>query len=237
MTEQAMPRPARFPWLIPVGLFALLIAGLIALFLFAREAGKSEEPPQPPAFVAPELKTYTAFDVEGNAGGKLKVSSGRAEDASSSDLDLPAGTRVWFMEPAEAADIKPPLKVNVIGIPNEVRNYTLRMMVFAAPEGPITFEEPFIPLFDGFFGHEPSRDLRERVVLSVLLESFDGRNGVTSTANGPGTLYVDPGAPVRLVRSGSPAEIQPGDRIAIHDAADGSPDTSKGVLVLVGGAK
>ncbi len=232
-----MPRPARFPWLLPLGIFIVVLGALVALVLFARQAGESDAPPQPPAFVAPDLKTYTAFDVEANAGGKLKVSSGGAQDASSFDLDLPAGTRVWLMEEVEASAIQPPLKVNVIGIPNEVRNYTLRLMVLAAPEGPVTFEEPFIELFDGYFGYEASRDQRERLVLSVLLESFDGRNGVTATANGPGTLYIDPEAPVRLVRQGTPAEIQAGDRLAVHDAADGSPDLARGVLVLVGGAK
>ena len=237
MTEQALPRPARFPWLVPVLLLVVLIAALVGVILFAREAGKSEAPPEPRAFVAPQLKTYTAFDVEENAGGNLKVSSGRAQDASSSDLAIPPGTRIWFMEPIAPDAVKPPLRVNVVAIPKEVRNYTMRMLVLVPESGPVSVESPILPLVDGFFGYEASRDLRERVVLSVLLTSFDGRDGVTSTANGAGTLYIDPGAPVRLVRSGTPGEIAPGDRLAIHNAADGSPDLSAGVLVLVGGAK
>jgi hypothetical protein len=237
MTEQALPRPARFPWLLPVALFAVVLAALVGVILFARESSKSDAPPQPPAFVAPELVTYTAFDVETNDGGKLKVSSGSAQTASSSDLELPAGTRVWIMEPATAAELSPPLKVNVIGIPNEVRNYTIRMMVAAEPQGAISFEEPFLELFDGFYGHETSRDQRERVVLSVLLESFDGRDGVTRTANGPGTLYVDDGAPLRLLRQGAPGDLQPGDRIALRHGANGQPDASLGVLALRGGAR
>ena len=237
MTEQALPRPARFPWLLPVAIFVVVLAALIAVVVFARESSKSDAPPQPPAFVAPQLVTYTAFDVEANDGGKLKVSSGAAQTATSSDLELPAGTRVWIMEPAIAADLEPPLKVNVIGIPNEVRNYTIRLMVAAEPGGAVTFDQPFIELFDGFYGHEASRDARERVVLSVLLESFDGRDGVTQTANGPGTLYIDNGAPLRLVVSAGPGDIEPGDRLALHHGANGTPDPALGVLVLRGGAR
>lgn len=237
MTEQVLPRPSRFPWLLPVALFAVVLAALVAVIVFARESSKSDAPPQPPAFVAPELTTYTAYDVEANDGGKLKVSSGAAQTASSGDLELPAGTRVWVMEPATAADLQPPLKVNVIGIPNEVRNYTIRVMVAAKPEGAVSFDEPFIELFDGFYGHETSRDARERVVLSVLLESFDGRDGITQTANGPGTLYIDEGAPLRVVSAAEPSGIEPGDRLALRHGADGQPDPALGVLVLRGGAR
>lgn len=237
MTEQALPRPSRFPWLLPAGIFVVVLAALIGVIVFARESSKSDAPPQPPAFVAPELQTYTAYDVESNDGGRLKVSSGTAQTATSTDLELPAGTRVWVMESAAAADLQPPLKVNVIGIPNEVRNYTIRMMVAAEPDGPVTFEDPFIALYDGFYGHETSRDTRERVVLSVLLESFDGRDGVTRTANGPGTLYIDDGAPLRIVRAAAPTDIEPGDRIALRHGTGGQPDASLGVLVLRGGAR
>jgi hypothetical protein len=237
MTEQALPRPSRFPWLLPAVLFAVVMAALVGVILFARESSKSDAPPRPPAFVPPQLQTYTAFDVEGNDNGNLRVSSGSAQTATSSDLALPAGTRVWVMEPASAKDLQPPLKVNVIGIPNEVRNYTIKMLVAAEPAGDVSFAEPFIELFDGFYGHETSRDTRERVVLSVVLESFDGRQGVTKTANGPGTLYIDDGAPLRVVRAGAPADIEPGDRIALRHGANGQPDASLGVLVLRGGAR
>jgi hypothetical protein len=60
---------------------------------------------------------------------------------------------------------------------------------------------------------------------------------VTRTANGPGTLFVDEGAPIRLLGAGQPSEVQPGDRIAVHAGADGKPDVSQGVLVLTGGAR
>ncbi|MGE0600457.1 MAG: hypothetical protein AB7J35_15005 [Dehalococcoidia bacterium] len=237
MTESALPRPSRFPWLIPAVIFVVVLAALIGVLVFAREASKSEAPPEPGAFVPPPPLDYVAYNVERSDGGVLKVTSGIGRDSTSLDINLPAGTRVWMLEPATAADLKPPLVVSVVAIQNEVRNYTIRMLAFAAPQGDVVVNGQPIPLADGFLGHETSRDATERTVISELLESFDGRNGVTKTSTGPGTLYVDENAPIRLLRTGTPDEIQPGDRIAIHPAADGSPDPSRGVLVLTGGAK
>jgi len=224
MTESALPRPARFPWLLPATIFLLVLAALGAVILFAREAGKSEAPPKPPEFSAPASLPYTAYDVESSTNGRLKVTTGTGREANSIELDLSSGARIWRMAPATAADIAPPLLVNVVGIPNEVRNYTIRMVVFAAPEGAVSFEDPFLALADGFVGHETSRDPRERVVSSALLESFDGRNGVTKTSTGAGTLYVDEGAPIRLLKSAQPGDIEPGDRIALRHNAAGQPD-------------
>ena len=237
MTESVLPRPSRFPWLLPAGIFAVVLAILIAVVLFARESAKSEAPPQPPAFSAPASLPYIAYDVERSEGGRLQVSTGNARDVTSSELVLAPGTSVWLFDVATAADLQPPLLVNVIAIPNEVRNYTIKTMAFAPPQGTVTFEEPFLALADGFFGHETSRDQKERVVASSLLETFDGRNGVTKTSTGPGTLYVDEGAPIRLLRTGEPTEIEPGDRIALHPDANGNPDPAQGVFVLVGGAR
>ena len=237
MTEAALPRPSRFPWLIPAAIFVVVLAALIGVVLFAREAGKSDAPPQPGAFVAPSGIPYTAYDVESSQDGKLKVATGTGRDITSSEMNLPSTTRVWLMEPATAADLNPLLIVNAIGIANEVRNYTIKMMVFSKPTGAISFENPFLSVADGFVGHETSRDTKERVVVSVLLESFDGRDGVTKTSTGAGTLYVDPDAPIRLIRLATPGDIQPGDRIALHHDAHGKPDSSLGVLVLQGGAR
>ena len=237
VTEAALPRPSRLPWLLPAVLFVVTFAALAGIVLMAREAGKSEAPPQPQAFVPPPALPYAAFDVEASSAGKLRVASGDASDRSAADLELPAGTRVWRLEPVTAAELTPPLIANVVGIPNEVRNYTLRMLIFAPPTGAVSFDTAYLSLADGFFGNETSRDPREEVVSSALLESFDGREGVTRTANGPGTLFVAEGAPAWILRPIEFAEIEPGDRIAVHKAADGSPDVSRGVLVLEGGAR
>jgi hypothetical protein len=124
-----------------------------------------------------------------------------------------------------------------VAIPNEVRNYTIKLMAFAPVAGEVVFDGEPIPLADGFLGHEVSIDPRERSAVSAVLESFVGRDGVTKTSTGPGTLFVDDEAPIRLLRAGEPSEIQPGDRIALYKDTDGAPDVTQGVLVLTGGAR
>ena len=237
VTEAALPKPARVPWLLPAALFVVTIVALVAVVLMAREAGKSEAPPPPAAFVPPAGPQYLTFDVEASSGGELRIARGDASDIDATQLTLPPATRVWRLEPATPADLVPPLIANVVAIPNEVRNYSIRMMVFAPPRGTVSFDTALLPLADGFFGNEASRDPREEVVSSALLESFNGREGVTRTATGPGTLFVAAGAPAWLLQPIGITEIEPGDRVALHKAADGSPDVSKGVLVLQGGAR
>ena len=234
MTEQVLPQPSRVPWwLLPASLFVLLMVALTAVVVLARDAGKSEAPPPVGEFQRPPDLPYRAYDVERVDGGKLALTSGPAQDRTTTEIDV-SGARVWLLEPAEAADLRAPLVVNVVAIWNEVRNYTIRVMAFAPVSGQTNFEGDFIPLADGFGGHEAAQDQKERVVVSAVLESFDGRNGVTRTATGPGTLFVDDGAPVRLLRSGTAAEIRPGDRVAIHLDSSGQPDLARGVLVLTG---
>lgn len=218
-------------------LFVITVAAFLGVLFLARQAGQSEQPPAPSTFVPPEGPAYLAFDVEAVSGGKIRLASGSGGETDATEVEFPAGTRIWRMEPATAAELTPPLVVNAVSVPNEVRNYSLRMMVFAPPQAAVSFDSPYLALADGFFGAETSRDDKETVVSSALLESFDGRNGVTKTATGPGTLFVDDGAPVWIVRPIEAAEIQPGDRIAMHKGSDDAADPSQGVLVLEGGAR
>jgi hypothetical protein len=235
MAESMAPKAQRMqPWLVPGALFAALLAALLGIVLLAREAGKSDAPPEPAAFQPPPPLKYIAYDVEQSSGGKLKLTTGSAKQTTSIEMQLDSTTRIWLLEPTTVEALQPPLVVNVVSIPNEVRNYTIRMLAFAPAPETVDFSGAFIPLADNFAGYEPSRDATERVVVSAILESFDGRNGVTRTSTGPGTLYIDPGAPIRLLRKGSPEDVAPGDRIAFHLGADGKPDLSHGALVLRG---
>lgn len=237
MTEQALPRPSRFPWLLPLGLFAVVIASLIAVVIFARQAGKPDQPAQPGAFEPPLGLQYAAYDVERSADGVLTLTSGNARDAITIPLPVVPGTRVWLLEPGTAASLAPPMVLNIISIPNEVRNYTIKLIAAGPAPTAATFDGPFIPLADGFAGYEASREVKERAVVSAILESFDGRNGITRTSTGPGTIYVDAGAPIRVLRRAGPGDIQPGDRVALHLDGAGQPDPAQGILVLTGGAK
>lgn len=235
MTESALPKPSRFPpWVLPASLAVLLLAMLLGVVAFAREAGKTDVPPEPGTFQLPPGLGYLAYDVQQAANGTLTLTSGTGSQAATSSVTLGASDRVWLLQEAAIADVKPPLVVNVVAIQNEVRNYTIHLLAFGQVPATVNFDGPFIPLADGFGGHETSRESAERVVVSAVLESFDGRNGLTKSSAGAGTLYLDPGSPIRMIRPGSAGDIQPGDRVAFHTDDGGKPDPSQGVLVLPG---
>jgi hypothetical protein len=231
MTEQALPPPSRYPWLVPVAIFVVVLAALAGVIVLARQAGQSDAPPEPPKFQLPQILDYAAYDVEAVSGTSMRLSSGTGKDVTTIEVPLAPDTRIWLLQPVTAADLKPPLVFNAVSVTNEVRNYAITLFAFA-PAQANQSADGLIPLADGFYGYETSRDTTERAVVSGILTSFDGRNGVTQTASGPGTLYVDAGAPVRLLRKGTAAEISPSDRVALHLDASGKPDPSKGVLVL-----
>lgn len=217
---------------MPVVLVLVFVVAVAGVLLFARQAAESDAPPPAAAFVPPPGLAYVAFDVERSDGGVLRVVSGGGQQSTAIDVTLGADARVWLLEPARLEDLQPPLAVNVIAIPNEVRNFSIHLLAFAPANGSEVLDAEFVPLADGFGGHETSRDVRERPVVSGVVERFDGKIAIVKTEAGQATIEIDPGAPVRLLRGGTLGEVRPGDRVAFHRAADGSPDVSRGVLVL-----
>ncbi len=226
------PRSPRLAWLVPAALALVFAAVVAGVLLFARQAAEPDAPPPAGGFVPPPGLTYVAFDVERNDGGVLRVVSGGGQQSSAIAVTLGAEARVWLLEPATLEALQAPLVVNVIAIPNEVRNFSIHLLAFAPANGSEVLDAEFVPLADGFGGHETSRDVRERPVVSGIVERFDENIGVVKTGGGQATIEVDPGASVRLLRAGTAGEVRPGDRVAFHRAADGSPDVSRGVLVL-----
>lgn len=225
-------RSPRLAWLVPAALVVVFVAAVAGVLLFARQAAESDAPPPAAGFVPPPGLAYVAFDVERNDGGVLRVVSGGGQQSTAMDVALGADAGVWLLEPAALEDLEAPLVVNVIAIPNEVRNFSIHLLAFAPADGTEVLDAEFVPLAGGFGGHETSRDVRERPVISGVVERFDGNIGYVKTEAGPATIEIDPGAPVRLLRGGTLSEVRPGDRVAFHRAADGSPDVLRGVLVL-----
>lgn len=226
------PRSPRLQWLLPALLALVFVVAVGGVLIFARQAAESDAPPPPAGFVPPPVLSYVTFDVERNASGVLRVVSGGGQQSTAVDVTLGPDARVWLLEPASLEDLRAPLVVNVIAIPNEVRNFSIHLLAFGPATGTEEMDAEFVALADGFAGHETSRDVRERPVISGVVERFDGKIGYVKTEAGQATIEIDPGAPVRLLRAGTVAEVQPGDRVAFHRAPDGTPDVSRGVLVL-----
>jgi hypothetical protein len=230
-----VPRSPKAPWLLPLVLVLVVVAALAGVLLFANRAAEPDVPPPVGAFVPPPSLPYRAYDVElRSADGMLRLSAGGGAPAI--EVPVPSSAEIWILGPGTLEDVVPPVVLNVIAVPNEVRNFAIRTLAFGPPgEGGAVGDGEFIPLASGFAGHEASGDQAERTVISGIVRSLEG-NSLSLLMNGGrnSTLEVDEGAPVRVLRAGSIQEIAPGDRVALHLDAAGQPDASRGILVLPG---
>lgn len=217
-------------WLLPLGLAVMVVAGLATVLVLANQAAEPDVPPAAPAFSPPPPLPYAAYDVERNEGGVLRLSGG---PGGAFDVAMGGGTEVWLLEPVALADLEAPMVVNVIAIPNEVRNFAIKSVVFGpAGDGGTVNDQEFIPVAAGFAGHEASGDAAEKPVLSGVVRGIEG-NVLNVLQNGGGfaTIEIDEGSPLLMVTQGDVADIRPGYRVAFHLDANGNPDPGQGVLV------
>lgn len=218
-------------WLLPLGLAVMVIAGLATVLVLANQAAEPDAPPAAPAFSPPEPLPYVAYDVERNQAGTLRLSGG---PGGAIELNVAAGTDIWLLEPATLADLEAPMVVNVIAIPNEVRNFAIRSVVFgpSGDGGSITGDE-FMPVASDFAGHEASAEPAEKPVMSGIVRSIQGNVlNVLQNGGSNATIEIDGSAPLRIVTPVGVEAIRPGYRVAFHLDAAGNPDPARGVLVL-----
>jgi hypothetical protein len=225
-------------WLLPLLLGFALVGVLVAVVVLARRASEPDAPPEPPTFTVPApASPVVVFDVEAADGGRLRVSGGDSTGRQSGvDLVLDPSATVDLVEPVAAADLKAGDWLTVAGIPNEVKNFSIRaLVVLPGPGAPGADGIARSP--GGFSGGEASRDGRERPVFGGVIERVEGGTVVLKTAAGQVTVTTTALAPLRRLRTATAQEIHAGDRIALWATRDGQPDTGRGVLVLVGGAR
>jgi hypothetical protein len=226
----ALPSRRLLPaWLPPVLLVAAIVAAFAGVLLLAQRAAEPDVPPEPAAFQPPvPVRPVTALDVQQAAAGRLALSDG------SRDISLADGAGIEILRPATASDIRPGDWLTVIGIPNEVRNFSIRSLVLiadpSAPDG-----EGVVRSTGGFAGHETSRDQSERPLLGGVVESVDGVRVVLRGPSGPVTVMLTPNAPLRRLEQGRPDQVREGDRIAFVGTERLSD--ARHVLVLPGGAR
>jgi hypothetical protein len=199
------------------------------VLVLARRAAEPDVPPEPSAFQPPTpARPVTAVDVQQAAGGRLALSDG------SRDAPFAEGARIEVLRPATVADIRPGDWLLVVGIPNEVRNFSIRSLVLIGdPSAPDA--EGVVRSAGGFAGHEASRDQSERPLLGGAVESVDGGGVVLRGPSGPVTVTLTPNAPLRRLDQGRADEVREGDRLAFI-GADALGD-AQAVLVLPGGAR
>jgi hypothetical protein len=217
------------PWMAPAVLALVVFAALIAVLVLARRAAAPDVPPEPPAFQTPApARPVVALDVLQVGGGRLAVSDG------SRDVALSPNVRVEVLRPETAAGVRPGDWLAVIGVANEVRNFSIRSLVLIEGGGAAD-AEGVLRSPAGFAGHEAARDQAERPLLGGVVEWVEGQQLVLRGPTGPVTVDLSPNAPLRRLVAVRPDEIREGDRIAY--AAGTTLGAATGVLVLPGGAR
>ncbi len=233
-SPQAPPRGRLPQWFVPVGLGGLFLALIATTLFLAHRASRSDAPPEPPPFAGPApVNPTTPFDVENANAGALNLQSGLS--AQSLQVTLVPPAPVEFLEPAAPSTIVSGEVVTIIGIPNEVKSFSIRLIVVMPPTAPLD-SDGIARSPSGFAGHESERDQKERPILSGTVGSISGKTIVLTTAAGAVTLDLEPTAPLRRWRAGTGADVKPTDRLAVH-LENGQPDWTRGVLVLVQGAR
>jgi len=215
--------------LTAVGLFA---GAVVAVVVLSQTLGGSDEPPAPPPFVPPAVSAISALDVKQRAGDRIVVSLDKGPsdpNGGSRDLALTSSTRIEVLRAITASGIHAGDQVTVIGIPNEVKNFSIRSIVVQTAAAEASGQAALSP--GGFAGHEVSRSRAERPLAAGTVERVDGNTVVMKGAAGPMVLALDNARLFRL-EQGSADDIQEGDRVA--GAFDGQGPL-QAILVLPGG--
>ena len=216
-------------WLPPVLLLAAIVTAFAGVILLARRAAEPDVPPEPAAFQPPApARPVTALDVQQASGGRVSLSDG------SRDVAFAPDARIEVLHPATAAEIRTGDWLAVIGIPNEVRNFSIRSLVLIAEPG-TPDADAIVRSPGGFAGSEASRDPAERPLLGGFVEAVDGPRVTLRGPTGPIAVTLTPNAPLRRLSQGGTGDVREGDRIAFI-GADALGD-ARSVLVLPGGAR
>ena len=216
------------PWIVPAVPALIVLAALAAVLVLARRSAVPDVPPEPPVFQTPApVRPVVALDVLQVTGGRLALSDG------SRDVALSPNARVEVLQPESAAGVRPGEWLAVIGVANEVRNFSIRSLVLIEGGGAAD-AEGVLRSAAGFAGHEAARDQTERPLLGGRVERVEGQRLVLRGPTGPVTVDLSPSAPLRRLVAAQPADIREGDRVAFP--AGTAISDAAGVLVLPGGA-
>ncbi|MBI5947338.1 MAG: hypothetical protein HY875_04290 [Chloroflexi bacterium] len=235
-TLAAQRRPLR-QWLVPLVVGVLVLAGVIAVVVLAQQAGTSDAPPEPGAFVPPAAIGQTvAFDVQQAQSGKLNLASPSGPQAarfkaSVRDLALPDSTPVEVLTSSKLTDVRPGDWVTVFGVFNEVRNFAIRSVVVIRDPGK-PLDDGFVRSPAGFLGDEAAKDQAERPILGGLVESVGDKSLVITGATGAVTITLSATPPLYRLVAANMGAIVEGGRAAFLLPAGAGIEATTAVLVL-----
>ena len=243
MTEPAVPNNFDAPpkrdsiprWIIPVALAALMVAAAIAIVLVAGRQGAVDAPPLPADFIlaSPIGESYRVFDVREVRGSTVTISSLTASDDELLEVQFSATARLELLDHATLDDIALGQWVTVIGVPNEVFNFSIISIIIFSEFSPAPGNLAITP--GGFYGHEAGRSLSKNDVLRPVLGGeviAIGEESVTLTGpDGDITLQIFPGAPLFILTQATVSDILSGDRLAVHASAGDDPSRAGAILI------
>jgi len=218
----------------PVALAVLLLLALGAIVVLARRASESDAPAEAGAFAFAATQHTAAWNVERVEGATLTVSGG---PQGTFDLALPPATPIEVLEPMAPSEIAPGASLTVVGVPNEVKNFAIRLLVII-PSATEAGDGGVARSPAGFAGHEAARDQKEAPLMGGVVESVVAGQVTVRAPAGMVDVSLTGGAPVSRLHSAPEGyPIRSGDRIAVHLNPDGSPNLAAGILVSTGGAR
>ncbi len=237
-TLEAPPKRDSIPrWIIPLVLAALILVAAVAIVIIAGRRGGIDAPPQPAPFVldSPLGADYASFDVRQVNGETITVSSLTTAEDVVIEFQLSPNARLELLDNATFEEIEVGHWVTVVGIPNEVFNFSITSVVVMPEFELSTANLARTP--GGFFGHEAALGVAKDDVLrpilgGVVLSIGDDRIVTLSGPDGDITVtLLEEVAPLFILREATVADIQSGDRLAVGASAAADLGNAGSVLV------
>ena len=222
------PRARRFntAWIVPLGLVAITLATLGGVIALSRVVSNEHLRPAAPAFTyAGPPQGYVRYSVKEAAPDRLSVVAdvpdGAPVPAPVSLVPGPA-TKIESLQPVGAATVAVGDGVSVIGIANEVRNFSIDAIVVMAAQGQPNSDH-VLRSPGGFAGSEASPNAAERVIFGGAVTAIAGSTLTLSGAAGPITVNLLTGAPLFRLESVPLSAIHDGDRVSVIGTGGSGP--------------
>ncbi len=169
-------------------------------------------PPKPATFQSPPHAIPTnVYEIKAADADGLILAS-----ADGSDLLVPRPATTETV--VAGSTIKAGDWVNVIGIVDEVRNFSIRA-ILVLPEHGAAGADGVARTPSGFSGIETRRDPAERIIIGGQVVKVEGGTATLVAATGEVTLTFKPETEILTVAKGDPSTIRAGDRLASTQAA------------------
>lgn len=223
----------RASWIVPLGFLLVVLATLVAVVVLSQHVGQSVSRPDPPPFVLPAGDTtIQRFDVKQAGGGKLTLAVPPLKGQTAPpDYEFwpGAGTRIEVLAPLAKGTLPQPGDwVSVIGITNEVRNFSIHSVVVVPDGGSegAAGADHVKRSPGGFAGNEAAPNGADQVILGGTVDHVDGMVLTLTGPAGPINVQLTEGAPLFRLEPGTVDEVREGDGVATNGLTPTAPPSA-----------